>query len=47
MMNNERLITLLYNTIVCLKEFGSDIEFEIGITDEEYKEVINKVENSF
>lgn len=47
MMNNERLITLLYNAIVCLKEFGSDIEFEIGITDEEYEEIMNKVENPF
>lgn len=42
-MTNERLINLLYNAIICLGDFGVDeeqLEFEIGITEEEYKEVL-------
>lgn len=42
-MKNERLMVLLYNAIVCLEEQGYESEqlkFELGITDEEYKEVM-------
>lgn len=42
-MNNERLMILLYNAIVCLEEYGCDgeqLEVDIGITEEEYKEIM-------
>ena len=42
-MDKERLITLLYNAILCLEEFGIDgeqLEFDIGITEEEYNQIM-------
>ena len=42
-MTNERFITLLYNAIICLEEYGCDkdqLKLDIGITEEEYKEVM-------
>ena len=42
-MDIERLITLLYNAILCLEEFGIEgeqLEFDIGITEEEYNQVM-------
>lgn len=42
-MTNERLMVLLYNAIVCLEEQGYEgeqLKFDIGITEEEYKEVM-------
>ena len=42
-MTNERLMTLLYNAIVCLEEFGVEgeqLEFDIGITEEEYEKIM-------
>jgi len=42
-MTNERLVTLLYNAIVCLEEYGCDriqLEIDLGITKEEYEEII-------
>ena len=42
-MTNERLIALLYNAIMCLEEYGCDgeqLESDIGITEEEYKEIM-------
>ena len=44
-MNNERLMVLLYNAIVCLEDFECDREYletEIGITEEEYVEVMGE-----
>ena len=46
-MTNDRLITLLYNTIICLEEFGikgEELEFEIGISEDEYKKVMEETE---
>ena len=46
-MTNDRLITLLYNSIVCLEEFGikgEKLEFEIGISEDEYKKVMEEYE---
>ena len=42
-MDNKRLMVLLYNAIVCLEEYGCDgkrLKLDIGITEEEYKEVM-------
>lgn len=42
-MDKERLITLLYNAILCLEEFGIEgeqLEFDIGITEEEYNQIM-------
>ena len=42
-MTNERLITLLYNAIICLEEYGCDgeqLEIDLGITEEEYAKII-------
>ena len=42
-MDNERLMILLYNAIVCLEEYGCEgerLQEDIGITEEEYKEVM-------
>ena len=42
-MDKERLITLLYNAIICLEEFGIEreqLEFDIGITEEEYTQIM-------
>ena len=44
-MTNERLITLLYNAIVCLEEYGCDgeqLKANIGITEEEYEEIMGE-----
>lgn len=44
-MTNDRLITLLYNSIICLEEFGikgEKLEFEIGISEDEYKKVMEE-----
>ena len=42
-MDKERLITWLYNAILCLEEFGIEgeqLEFDIGITEEEYNQIM-------
>lgn len=43
-MENERLKTLLYNALVLLEEngaiMGTDLEEEVGITQEEYDEIM-------
>lgn len=42
-MGKERLITLLYNAILCLEEFGIEgeqLEFDIGITEKEYNQIM-------
>lgn len=42
-MTNERLMTLLHNAIICLEEYGCDgeqLEFDLGITEEEYAKVM-------
>lgn len=42
-MDKERLITLLYNAILCLEEFGIEgeqLKFDIGITEEEYNQIM-------
>lgn len=42
-MTNERLMTLLYNAIMCLEEYGCDgeqLEIDIGITEEEYDKIM-------
>lgn len=42
-MTNERLMTLLYNAIICLEEYGCDeeqLETDLGITKEEYAKVM-------
>ena len=42
-MDKERLITLLYNAILCLETFGIEgeqLEFDIGITEEEYNQIM-------
>lgn len=42
-MDNKRLMILLYNAIVCLKEYGCEgeqLNLDIGITEEEYKEIM-------
>lgn len=43
-MENERLKTLLYNALVLLEENGAimrtDLEEEVGITQEEYDEIM-------
>ena len=44
-MTKERLMTLLYNAIVCLEEYGCDTEQlkeDIGITDKEYNKVMEE-----
>lgn len=46
-MTNDRLIILLYNSIICLEEFGikgEKLEFEIGISEDEYKKVMEEYE---
>ena len=43
-MNNKRLTTLLYNSIILLEEQGYEkeqIKEEIGITDEEYNQIVD------
>lgn len=47
-MTNDRLITLLYNSIICLEEFGikgEKLKFEIGISEDEYKKVMEEQED--
>lgn len=42
-MDNNRLMTLLHNAIICLEEYGCEgeqLEIDIGITQEEYNEVM-------
>ena len=42
-MDNKRLMILLYNALVCLEEQGCEgeqLKLDIGITDEEYKEIM-------
>jgi len=42
-MTEERLKVLLYNSIVMLEEdlrFGNDIKQELGMTEEEYNEIM-------
>ena len=43
-MEKERLKTLLYNALVLLEEngtiMGTDLEEEVGITQEEYDEIM-------
>ena len=42
-MDNERLLILLYNAIICLKEYGCDkeqVKKNVGIGEEEYHKIM-------
>lgn len=48
-MDKERLITLLYNAIVCLEEYGcqgEQLEDDLGITKSEYHQIMDNYQDT-